>query len=55
MLAVDETGVIAFIQHDVKAEDIDSLLATQKDWETAEVVKLKRGEFLIPGCVLCCC
>ena len=49
ILAVDDNGVIAFIQHNVKAEEIPSLLSLQKGWADAEVVRLKRGEFLIPG------
>jgi hypothetical protein len=52
LLAVDESGVIVFIQRDVRSEDIAGLLEQQQNgWEDVEVTALKRGEFIIPGWV----
>ena len=50
ILAVDEGGLIAFLQSDVNVQDIEAILE-QQHWEDVEVIKLTRGEFLIPGSV----
>jgi len=49
-LGVDEFGIIAFVEKDIKAEDIASILRShQWDGAEAEVISLERGSFIIPG------
>ncbi|GAA5855409.1 hypothetical protein JCM8547_007815 [Rhodosporidiobolus lusitaniae] len=48
LLGVDESGVIAFVEKEVPAEEVDGQLQ-QRGWEGVEVVRLRKGEFLIPG------
>lgn len=62
LLAVDEAGLIAFIAsstegdshaNGIKTEQDVQFILSQQGWELAEtqIVWLKRGEFIIPGCV----
>ncbi|GAA6002101.1 hypothetical protein JCM10207_003074 [Rhodosporidiobolus poonsookiae] len=50
LLAVDAAGTIAFVEREVPAEEVDRRLS-ELGWVgvDVEVVRLKRGEFLIPG------
>lgn len=51
LLGVDENGVIAFLDKEVSsAADVDQRLEAQ-GWsrQDAQVVEMKRGDFLMPG------
>lgn len=48
LLGVDEAGVIRFVEKGVEKGEVGGKLGAA-GWEGAEVVYLKRGEFLIPG------
>lgn len=48
LLAVDEDGLISFVQSSVSPDEIQPLLHAQ-GWQDAEVVVLRKGEFIIPG------
>lgn len=48
LIGVDEAGVIAFVEKDVEEGDVGGMLEGA-GWGGVEVVRLKRGEFLIPG------
>lgn len=48
LLGVSSAGTIAFIERDVKPEEVEAKLE-QRGWKKAQLVKLKHGEFLIPG------
>ncbi|BGP46792.1 hypothetical protein JCM10450v2_002640 [Rhodotorula kratochvilovae] len=52
LLGVDEAGVIAFVDKDVPADQVDTRLR-ERAWadNDAQVVRLKQGEFLMPGLI----
>jgi hypothetical protein len=51
LLAVDEHGIIAFTQPGIARTDVDATVAAlqQPEWSQASLIKLQKGEFLIPG------
>lgn len=48
LLGVNEAGVIAFLDPIVPASEVESKLK-EHGWGGAELVVLRRGEFLCPG------
>ena len=50
LIGVDEAGVIAFVDKSVSADEVE-LRLNERGWEQAHVVRLAKGEFLMPGCV----
>ncbi|GAA6050795.1 hypothetical protein JCM3770_001650 [Rhodotorula araucariae] len=52
LLGVDEAGVIAFVDKDVRADQVEARLR-ERGWgdNEVQVVSLKRGEFLMPGLI----
>lgn len=51
LIGIDEAGIIAFIEKEVKELDIDYRL-TVRGWNGVQVIKIGRGQFLMPGYVL---
>lgn len=55
LLGVDEAGVIAFVDNGpVSADEVEGRLG-ERGWAEAQVVRLGKGEFVMPGCVLASC
>lgn len=49
-IGVDEDGVIAFVERDIKADGIEELKSGKgADWKESEVVKAKGSGFFFPG------
>lgn len=48
LLGVNEQGVIAFVEREVDEASIDKKLR-ERGWAGVQLVKMKRGEFLMPG------
>lgn len=49
LLGVNEAGVIAFLDKDVREEKQVASKLEERGWKGVQVITLKRGEFLIPG------
>lgn len=51
LIGVDEAGVITFVERSVAPDEVDERLRSL-GWvdQAAQLVKLQKGEFLMPGC-----
>ena len=49
-IGVDDNGVIAFIERDVKYEDLDSV-KQKHGWQDSKVVRIYDSGFFFPGFV----
>ncbi|GAA5835886.1 hypothetical protein JCM9279_002131 [Rhodotorula babjevae] len=50
LIGVDEAGVIAFVDKSVSAAEVEDRL-DERGWGQAQVVRLVKGEFLMPGLI----
>ncbi|GAA5936591.1 hypothetical protein JCM3775_000140 [Rhodotorula graminis] len=50
LLGVDEAGVIAFVDKGVSSDKVEERL-DERGWAQAQVVRLAKGEFLMPGLI----
>ncbi|KEI39127.1 uncharacterized protein L969DRAFT_95270 [Mixia osmundae IAM 14324] len=50
LLGVDEQGVISFVEQGVSREDVKSRITNKgSQWQDAKIVRLARGDFIVPG------
>lgn len=48
LMAVSEAGVISWFEKEIPSDSVDRIVR-EKGWHGAEIVMVKRGEFIIPG------